>query len=159
MWVHATNKTGSSSDYWIYYHLVTHSLLITSSQYHCTRTHMKSAHLKSSQDDCSQLATHDLSLNWKLSLEITRSDLLQILTFRGCLPPRIPWKRTSVSPTNPRSDTRKNAAFCIVADVMRCGRVKALRSADVTWSLLTVERSKLLQLPLRNGERIYLSAA
>jgi hypothetical protein len=46
-------------------------------------------------------------------------------------------KTNLISPINSRSDTRKDAAFCTVADVKRCGCVTSLRNAEVTWSLFT----------------------
>jgi hypothetical protein len=98
---------------------------------------------------------YSLLNNWQL---LTRS-LLQIWISRGSLPQRSDWKRTSVSTLNPRSDTRKNAAFCTVADVTRCECVTSLGTAEVTWPRLTIARSKRLQLSLSNGKRVYHSAA
>jgi hypothetical protein len=49
----------------------------------------------------------ELLENWNLSLLTTRSALLQLRTFHGCLPPRTAHKWASVSPISPRSDRRE----------------------------------------------------
>jgi hypothetical protein len=54
------------------------------------------------------------SLNWKLSLQITRSCLLRLRTSRGCLPLRTNCKWASVSPVNPWSDTWKATVFLLL---------------------------------------------
>jgi hypothetical protein len=95
----------------------------------------------------------------KRSLQITRSGLLQLRNFNGYLPPRSNCKRTSVSPINARSDTRKNTASSTVADVTCCGCVTSLTNAVVMSPLSTLAHSKRLQLSPSNGESVYLSSA
>jgi hypothetical protein len=59
------------------------------------------------------------SLNWNISLLLTRSDLLQLRTFHRCLPPRTTRERASVSRVNPWSDTRETRALLLLRHCWR----------------------------------------
>jgi hypothetical protein len=128
--VHASKMTGSNSDDWIYSHLVTHAHLITRAykQYsvivHLYILQTTVAHALRFTDSTSLLPATDLNTQ---TIRVLLNHTVQMLlhysthkvftshfkssqddctarnsrTSRGCLLPRTPRKRASVSPTNP----------------------------------------------------------
>jgi hypothetical protein len=90
---------------------------------------VSTSHLKSSQaDELSSSSLHFTSLitgtlNWELwtrSLNWKRSDLPQLPTFGGCLPPITTCKRSSISPINLRSDTQETLLPTVLLLLQHC---------------------------------------
>jgi hypothetical protein len=85
------------------------------------------------------------SLNWKLSLQITWSDLLQLSPTENSLPAAAEnWLRTDFRLSYKLLIWHaENTALLLLRDV-------TAETVEVTWPLLTIARSKRLQLSLSN---------
>jgi hypothetical protein len=122
--VHVSNKTGCSSDDWIYwqlgYILSLNHIYIQAIQHYRSFRHFRihcCAHTSpllvtdlKHRNHKSLTESHTPSITHRQSLQITCSSLLQLRNSRGCLPPRTNCKRTSVSPMTPRTDNAENTS-------------------------------------------------